>query len=120
MFVIRLALLWIGAQYSLVGVGLAHLAAALIEAVLRYFVAAHFLKITIREIVKELTAFLCGAALAAAALPALYLTANIAPFGQLLIVAALGAAAYLGALWLIERQAILNAAQMLGLRQTES
>ncbi|MBK7454034.1 MAG: hypothetical protein IPJ46_10065 [Anaerolineales bacterium] len=92
MFVIRIFLLWLGAQYSLVGVAIAHLAAGIISATIRYFVAAHFLKLTIIDIVRELTSFVCGIGLLALALPALYLTADSAPLTQLIVVVICGAA----------------------------
>lgn len=118
MFVVRIFLLWLGAQYSLVGVAIAHLAAGIISATLRYFVAAHFLKLTIIDIVRELTSFVCGIGLLALALPALYLTANSAPLTQLIVVVICGAAGYLGVVWLIERNSVLDALKILGLRSS--
>ncbi|MCQ3936876.1 MAG: hypothetical protein DPW18_07490 [Chloroflexi bacterium] len=114
MFVIRLFLLWLGAQYSLVGVGIAHLVAGIISGIIRYFVAAHFLKLTFLEFARELTAFICGIGLAALALPALYLTSGTPPLVQLSVVVCAGAAGYLGTAWFIERGAITTALQAAG------
>ena len=116
MFFIRILLLWIGAQYSLVGVGIAHLAAGIISSILRYFVAAHFLKITFMDIIKELTAFVCGVGLALFAIPALYLTANNLPIIQLVVTICAGAAGYIGMAWFIERNAIIALLQTVGIK----
>jgi PST family polysaccharide transporter len=118
MFIIRIFLLWLGAQYSLVGVAIAHLTAGTISAIIRYFVASHFLKLTIIDIVKELTAFVCGIGLLALALPALYLTANSTPLIQLIVVVIAGGIGYLGTVWMIERNSVMNALKMLGLKSS--
>lgn len=120
MFFIRVLLLWIGAQYSLLGVGMGHLVAMIIESIIRYYVAAHFLKITILDIVKELTAFFCGAVLAIFALTALYFTQDSMPIVRLIIVVIAGAIGYLGTVWMIERNSIMRALQMLGLKRSSA
>lgn len=118
MFFIRVFLLWLGAQYSLVGVGIGHLVAMLIESVVRYFVAAHFLNITILDVIKELTSFVCGGVLAIFALIALYFTAKNTPIVQLFFVVAAGAAGYLITAWFVERDSAMRALQMLGLKSS--
>ncbi|MBI5954339.1 MAG: lipopolysaccharide biosynthesis protein [Chloroflexi bacterium] len=120
MFFIRLFLLWFGAQYSLLGVAFGHLAAILIEFLIRYFVAAHFLKITVAEVVRELTAFVCGVPLAIFAVLALHLTRNSPSLVQLIVVTIAGGAGYLGAVWLIERNSILKALQLIGVKRSEA
>ncbi|MFN8413447.1 MAG: lipopolysaccharide biosynthesis protein [Anaerolineales bacterium] len=120
MFILRVGLLWVGAQYSLLGVGIAHLTAAAIESVIRYFVAAYFLKINLLDIVKELTSFVCGTVLAVFALPVLYFTSNSTPLIQLIFVVVAGAIGYLGTAWIIERSAIQGALQMFGLRKSKA
>lgn len=115
MFIVRLILLWIGAQYSLVGVAYGHLVAGILSGILRFFVAAYFLKLTIWEFTKELTAFVCAVGLAALAIPTLYLTASTAPLLQLIAVIIAGAIGYLGTAWFIERTAILTALQTVGI-----
>ncbi|MBL8062705.1 MAG: lipopolysaccharide biosynthesis protein [Anaerolineales bacterium] len=115
MFALRILLLWIGAQYSLVGVALAHLTASIVSDILRYFVAKHFLKLTFIEVVRELTAFVCGIGLAAFAVPALYLTAGTSPLVQLIVVVCAGAVGYIGTAWFIERSAIVTAFQTVGI-----
>lgn len=115
MFIVRLILLWIGAQYSLVGVAYGHLVAGILSGILRFFVAAYFLKLTIWEFTKELTAFVCAVGLAALAIPTLYLTASTTPLLQLIAVIIAGAIGYLGTAWFIERTAILTALQTVGI-----
>jgi O-antigen/teichoic acid export membrane protein len=119
MFFVRISLLWLGAQYSLVGVGIAHLVAGLISSVIRYFVASHFLKITIMDVIKELTAFACGVALVIFTIPAFYFTKDSTPIIQLLFIVAAGAMGYFGAVWLLERNSIKTAIQMLQLKSSK-
>ena len=116
MFFVRILLLWIGAQYSLVGVGIAHLVAGIISSIIRYFVAKHFLKITFIDIIKELTAFICGIGLAVFAIAALYLTKNNPPIIQLIATVIAGATGYIGIAWIIERDIIITALQTLGVK----
>jgi PST family polysaccharide transporter len=120
LFIVRLALLWIGAHYSLLGVGIAHLIAASIELVVRYFVAAYLLQITLFDVIKELTALVCGAVLFIFALPAIYITSNSPAITQLIVVVIAGAVGYLGAIWMIERNSIFNALRVFGLRQSNT
>ncbi len=107
MFAIRVLLLWVGAQYSLLGVAVGHLVAMIIESVIRYYVAAYFLRVTILEVIKELTAFACGAILLIFAAISLFLTQELTPFIQLIIVVIAGAIGYLGAVWVIERNSVI-------------
>jgi PST family polysaccharide transporter len=115
-FFIRILLLWIGAQYSLVGVGIAHLVAGIIASIIRYFVAAHFIQLKIMDIIRELTAFVCGIGLAIFAVAALYLTAGSSPFIQLIVTIFAGAVGYIGVAWFIERDIIVSAFQMIGIK----
>jgi PST family polysaccharide transporter len=119
-FFIRILLLWIGAQHSLVGVGIAHLVAAIVSSALRYFIATRILKIRFRDVIKELTAFVCGAVMAAFTIPALYFTKNSMPINQLIVVVIAGAIGYLGTVWLIERNSVMSIMRMIGLKRSES
>lgn len=120
LFFVRLGLLWLGARNSLLGVGVAHLTAAMIESIIRYFVAAHVLKITIKDITRELTAVICGAFLILFALPALYLTAGYSALIQLIVVVLAGASGYIGAVWFVERALVMNLLKRLPLRLTKA
>jgi lipopolysaccharide exporter len=118
-FIIRVIALWIGAQYSILGVSVAHLVVALIALVIQIGVASRFVKITFFDIVKELKAFLGGAVLVIAVLPALYFTRDNSPIIQLLLVVPAGAAGYLGSMWFIEHELLFKALQMIGFKQIE-
>ena len=114
--VIRLTALWIGAQYSLIGIAIGHLVAAIIEVFLRAVVTINVIKVSLGEMLKQLTAFFGGMALLAFATPVLYLTQHTAPMLQLVCVIIAGAVGYIGVIWLLERDAIFRAIGALGLR----
>jgi len=114
--IIRTLALWAGAQYSILGVSIGHVFASLIALVLQMFVMSRFVKITLLDILKELRAFIAGAVLVVFALPALLLTQEFAPLPRLVIIVIAGAAGYLGSLWFIEREAILKALRMVGIK----
>jgi PST family polysaccharide transporter len=108
-FIIRATALWIGSQYGLVWVAVAHLVAGLIDMALRLAIAAHFLKLTVGAIIRELTAFIACLALAGLALPVLYLTATTLPIIRLISVVTVGGLGYLTALWWLERETLKRA-----------
>lgn len=114
-FVIRIIALWIGAQFSLTGVALAHLAAGTIEVGIRLFVAFKILDIGFAELVKELRAYIGGTALAALALPVLYVTRESSPLTQLSSVVLAGLIGYLAFLWFAELPTLQNALQVIGI-----
>jgi len=117
MFFIRIFLLWLGAQFSLVGVGVAHLVAGIFSATFRYFVAAHFLKITLKDIIRELSAFVCGAFLALFSLIAMYLTRHSSPVIQLITIIFFGGVGYIGAVWFFERKSVSNLLVLVNFRK---
>jgi len=113
-FIIRLTALWIGSQYSLIGIATGHLVAALIEVVIRAVVTINVIKVSLREILNQLTAFIGGIVLLIFAVPVLYLTQDLAPWLRLIFVVISGAVGYLGTIWFIDRVAILKGIGMLG------
>ncbi|MCA9735638.1 lipopolysaccharide biosynthesis protein [candidate division KSB1 bacterium] len=117
MFFIRIFLLWLGAQFSLVGVGVAHLVAGIFSATFRYFVAAHFLKITLKDIIRELSAFVCGVFLALFSLIAMYLTRYSSPVLQLIMIVFFGGVGYIGAVWFFERKSVNNLLSLINFRK---
>ncbi len=116
-FVVRVVGLWIGAQFSILGVSIAHLVVSVIEVIARLFVASRFINLSILDVIRQLRSFLCGIFLAAFAFPALYFTQGYTPLVRLVIVTVAGAIGYLGSLWFLERAALLKAFQMVGLRR---
>jgi PST family polysaccharide transporter len=115
-FLIRIVALWIGSQYSLLGVAIGHLIAGTIILIIRLIVAYRVLDIKFGVIVHQLTAFFGGLALTLLSLPVLYLTINSTPVFRLVLVAIAGAIGYFGVIWMIERKSLLNALQNIGLR----
>ena len=116
-FLIRVLAIWIGAQHSLIGVAFGHLIAGIIGLIIELIVAARILTISVKDIVRELTAFIGGMALLALGIPTLFLTVHTTPLIRLLAVGAAGALGYLCVIWIIERDSLLNVIQMLGLKQ---
>jgi PST family polysaccharide transporter len=114
-FPIRLLLLWIGAQYSLIGVAFGHLTVELIAVLVNFFVIKKMIGISFIELIAELKAFLGGALLAAFAIPVLILSKGQAPLIRLIATALAGGAGYLSYLWFSERELIIRAFDMLGI-----
>jgi O-antigen/teichoic acid export membrane protein len=109
--------LWLGAQWGgLLGIASGHLVAALISTAVYVTVAMRRLKITPSLFLRQLRpSFLGGAVMSLIVLPLLYLTEPWTPLLRLALIGAVGAAAYLVTLWTVERPALLQAAQTLGL-----
>jgi len=116
-FLIRIIALWIGVQFSLTGVAIAHLVAGIIELAIRLTIALTILKITVFELLKELKAFVGGAVLALFALLALSLTEQYHPLTQLITVIFAGACGYLLTIWFIERDTLVDALQLVGIKR---
>lgn len=114
-FIIRVIALWIGAQYSLIGVALGHLAATVVELILRTIIAIRVVKVSLVDIIRQMTAFIGGAALLALTLPTLYLTSGMNPLPRLIAVGTAGVIGYTGMIWLIERNSVINALKMIGI-----
>lgn len=114
-FFIRLIALWVGSQYSLIGIATGHLIAALIEVVIRAVVTINVIKVGLSEILNQLTAFIGGIVLLIFAEPVLYLTQEMAPWLRLTFVVLAGATGYLGTIWFTDRVAILKGIGMLGI-----
>lgn len=106
-----------GVQYGLMGVALGHLGVAALRAVMRITVATRFVGFKVPEYLKELIpGFMAGIALAVLAVPTLLLTNNWAAFPQLVAVATAGGVGYLGTLWLVEKDNLIQAAEVMGLK----
>jgi hypothetical protein len=58
-----------------------------------------------------------GVALCLAALPVYVLTADLNPFFRLLLVGAAASSAYMGALWLFERNTLFKMLEMAGIQR---
>ena len=114
-FFIRLIAIWIGAQYSLIGIAYGHLIATMIEVIIRTIVTIKLIKVSLRDILEQLTAFIAGFALIVLATPILYLTRELTPWPRLMATVSAGAIGYIGAVWYLERPTILKLIQMAGM-----
>jgi len=122
-FFIRLASVWIGAQYSLIGIAYGHLAASILELVIRTIVTVKVMKVNFYEIVKQLSAFIGGAILAACTIPILYITKDLDSWIRLIATVSAGALGYTVTIWYIERSSLLRILGIVGLsrfRETEN
>jgi PST family polysaccharide transporter len=115
-FFIRLTAIWIGAQYSLIGIACGHLAASVIELIIRSIVTIKVIKVSPLDILKQLTAFIAGFVLLALAVPTLYLTRELTPWPRLIITIIAGAIGYVSIVWFLERATILKIIKMTGIR----
>lgn len=115
LFPVRLILLWIGAQFGLIGVAYGHLAAEVFAAVINFFVIRKVINVTLLEIMLELKAFVGGAALAICALPVLYVTKNLPAIYQLVLATLAGGIGYMFVIWTIERKSFEGFINLMGL-----
>jgi PST family polysaccharide transporter len=120
-FLLRIVGLWIGAQYSLLGVAIGHLLAGILGIIIQLVVASHIMNITIRNFIEALTpALLGGIILSALAIPTLLLTENLMPIFRLAAVTAAGASGYIGFLWFGEKDLLVRAFRMVGFSRREN
>lgn len=109
--------LWYGARFGLIGVAAAHLIMGVVRTALRLWVATRQMKVGWWEMAREMMpAFYAGLALLACGLPAVWLTHSLPPLPRLLLITAAGAAAYLGAAWLLARDSLRQAYQLVRAR----
>jgi PST family polysaccharide transporter len=112
----RLFALWVGAQFGLIYVAWAHLVAVSLEVTVRIIVANRVLKVSVKDIAAQLNAFAAGAIMVVVCLGISYLTDNMVPLARLVIIIASGGITYLGAVWFMERDAIVRFAEMAGVK----
>jgi PST family polysaccharide transporter len=114
-FFIRLTAIWIGSQYSLLGIAVGHLTASVIELIIRTGVTMKVIKVSLRDILKQQTAFIAGFALMTLAAPTLYLTQDLAPWPRLIATVVSGAIGYLGTVWFLERDMLIKLINIAGI-----
>jgi PST family polysaccharide transporter len=114
--VIILPALLLGSRFGLIGIAFGHLAAILIRRVVSLALATRFVEVSLGEMLEQLKpSFLGILVMAPVALGLLYLTSGAGPFVQLLIVSLAGALSYMGVLWWVERESLVQMARALGL-----
>lgn len=103
-FIIRITLLWIGAQYSLLGVAYAHLIAGAIEITIRLLIAMYVVKISLTDIITQLRAFIGGIVLIVCAFAMLQFSQDFIPILRLTLVILTGGVSYLLAISQLEKE----------------
>ena len=119
-FFIRVIAIWVGAQYSILGVAIGHLVAALIATSIQMTVASRILSITILDILKQLKAFIGAAVLVALALPALYFSQGYNHIIRLIVVVAAGAIGYIACIFMIDRDSLMQAMKIIVKRKDQA
>jgi O-antigen/teichoic acid export membrane protein len=115
LFPLRLICLWVGAQYSLLGVAYGHLVAEIISTTVNIIVVRRMINVSFFEIMRELKAFLGGAVLIMCTLPVVLLTDGFLPIYQLILSVLAGGVGYLLTLWFVERKSFIGLVGLLGL-----
>jgi PST family polysaccharide transporter len=111
-FFVRITALWLGAQYGMYGVAIAHISVASLEAIVRLIVASNVIKINIGEILNQLKPIFAGIVLALFTIPAILLTSSSSSLLQLLSIVLSGIAGYAISIWLIERESLREIVQI--------
>lgn len=114
LFPLRLLFLWVGAQYSPLGVAFAHLSIEIIYLIINIVMMRKIINITLIEFILELKAFLGGAVLILFTITALYYTQGAASIIRLMVAITAGAIGYLGTMWFVERKSLISALEALG------
>lgn len=107
-----------GAKFGIVGVAWAHAAVATIDTIIRLVVARFVIGISIRDVIRQLIpSYGAGVWLVAAALPVLWLTADLSAFSKLAGATTAGSIAYATALWRLDERSVRQILQRLGMRR---
>ena len=113
--------LLIGSRFGLIGIALGHLVAVFIRRFISLTVATRFVRVSISDIFGQLKPSLISAAvMAPITLAVLNLTQPMNPFFQLTFVVLAGAISYLGMLWWIERENLVQLIRIVGLRKASA
>jgi PST family polysaccharide transporter len=115
-FIIRVIAIWVGAQQGLVGVALGHLAATSIELIMRTVITIKVVKVSLPELLKQMTAFIGGGALLACTIPMLLVTTAMGPLPRLIVIILAGAIGYISVMWMIERESLTKAMRTIGVK----
>lgn len=103
------ASLWVGSHYGLTGIAWAYVAAVFIERVISLFIATRFIKISMKDILSQMIPSVKGGlTMGAVTLGVLYLTNDFNPFVQLVLIVLSGMVSYIGFLWWIERENLIQ------------
>jgi len=116
-FIIRLVFIFIGARHSLIGIAYGHLAASVVELIIRTIVTIKVIKVKFSDLLKQSTSFIGGIALLAFAALALYGTNALNPWVSLIATITAGATGYIWVLWILERESIIKILGVIGIHK---
>lgn len=95
------------AQYGLVAVAMAHLFTTIVDKALRIYLISRQLEMAAAEILRQfIPAVIAALPLALASVGTLYATTEAIPIVQLAVTSLVGAIVYVGAIWLVEKEAL--------------
>jgi O-antigen/teichoic acid export membrane protein len=111
--VIIIPSLLIGARFGIIGVAIGHLIAVSIRRVISLGVATYFVDVSIQDIFVELrSSFLAGFVMVPVILGISFLTASMNPLIQLVLIVLSGGISYVGMLWWIEKENLIQLLRM--------
>lgn len=110
--------LFVGSRFGLEGIAWAYVVAFFTERTISLSIATHYIQVSLKEILLELTPSLRGGLVMVIATGAIYfLTVNYDVFIRLVCLVLVGAASYLGVLWFLERENLFQLIK--AIRKTE-
>ena len=113
--------LFIGSRFGLIGIAVGHLIAVLLRRIISLNVATRFVRVSMSEIFGQLKpSFVSAAVMAPVALAVLNFTQTLHPFLQLTCVVLSGALSYLGMLWWIERENLVELIRIVRVRNASA
>jgi len=115
-FIIRVIAIWFGAKQGLTGVAFGHLFATSVELIMRTIITVNVLKLSVFEILKQMTAFIGGAALLICTMPIFVASSTLPPLPRLIMIVAAGATGYLVIIWYIERETLSKVLKIVGIK----
>jgi PST family polysaccharide transporter len=106
--------LLIGARFGLIGIALGHVVAVLLRRVISLSVAKRFVKVSTSDLFQQLKpSFMAAAVMIPSTLAALYFTETVHPFLHLSFVILSGGVSYLGMLWWLEKESLIELMRIL-------
>jgi O-antigen/teichoic acid export membrane protein len=106
--------LLIGSRFGLIGIALGHVVAVLLRRIISIAVATRFVKVSISDLFQQLKpSFIAAAVMIPITLAALYFTETVHPFLHLSFLVISGGVSYLGMLWWIEKENLIELIRIL-------
>ncbi len=113
--------LLIGSRFGLIGIALGHVVAVLLRRMISLTVAKRFVKVSMSDLFQQLKpSFMAAAVMIPITLAALYFTETVHPFLHLSFVILAGGVSYLGMLWWIEKESLIELIRILKIRKASA